>query len=79
MLGTKDGEWVSMGVLSDGSYGAPEGIMFSFPCTCKDGKWEIVQGLAMDERSKEKLRVSGEELVGESALARECLGEAGGD
>jgi malate dehydrogenase len=79
VLGTKDGEWVSMGVLSDGSYGAPEGIMFSFPCMCKDGKWEIVQGLAMDERSKEKLRVSGEELVGESALARECLGEAGGD
>lgn len=76
VLGTREGEWVSMGVLSDGSYGAPEGIMFSFPCTCKDGKWEIVQGLTLDERSKEKLRVTGEELVEEKALAMECLGES---
>ena len=76
MLGTKAGEWVSMGVLSDGSYGAPEGIMFSFPCTCKDGKWEIVQGLTLDDRSKEKLKVTGDELVEEKALAMECLGES---
>jgi len=76
VLGTKAGEWVSMGVLSDGSYGAPEGIMFSFPCTCKDGKWEIVQGLTLDDRSKEKLKVTGDELVEEKALAMECLGES---
>ena len=38
-----DGTWVSMGVFSDGSYGAPKDVIYSFPCTCKDGKWTIVQ------------------------------------
>lgn len=40
---TAEGTWVSMGVVSDGSYGAPKGVIYSFPCTCKDGKWSIVQ------------------------------------
>jgi malate dehydrogenase len=75
VLGTAEGVWVSMGVLSDGSYGAPEGIMYSFPCTCKDGKWSIVQGLSIDEASAEKMRITGEELVAEKALALECLNE----
>src|SRR6185295_14991120 len=43
--GTRDGDWVSMGVPSDGSYGIPEGVVYSFPCTCKGGRYEIVQGL----------------------------------
>ncbi len=38
-----EGTWVSMGVFSDGSYGAPKDVIYSFPCTCKDGKWTIVQ------------------------------------
>jgi malate dehydrogenase len=76
VLGTPEGTWVSMGVLSDGSYGAPKDIMFSFPCVCKNGKWEIVQGLSVDERSKEKLKITGDELVEEKALALECLGDA---
>ena len=42
--GSPRGEWVSMGVISDGSYGVPEGLMYSFPVTCKGGKWKIVQG-----------------------------------
>ena len=42
---TPDDDWVSMGVFSDGSYGTPEGVMFSFPVTIKDGKWSIVQVL----------------------------------
>lgn len=41
--GTPEGTWVSMGVYSDGSYGQPEGLIYSFPVTCKDGKWSIVQ------------------------------------
>lgn len=45
IVGTKPGEYVSMAVMSDGSYGVPKGIIFSFPVTCKDGKWTIVQGL----------------------------------
>lgn len=43
VLGTAEGTWVSMGVYSDGSYGQPEGLIYSFPVTCKDGKWSIVQ------------------------------------
>ncbi|KAG7666521.1 hypothetical protein Ndes2526B_g02407 [Nannochloris sp. 'desiccata'] len=75
VLGTPEGTWVSMGVFSDGSYGAPEGVMYSFPVSCKDGKWEIVQGLDIDARSAEKMKITGEELVEEKALAMECLKE----
>jgi len=57
--------WVSMGVFSDGSYGTPEGVMFSFPITIKDGKWSIVQGLVMSDFAKEKLAVTGKELCEE--------------
>jgi len=64
-LGTPDGDWVSMGVPSDGSYGVPEGIMSSFPCTCTDGEWSIVQGLDINEHSRAKIDASAAELVGE--------------
>jgi len=73
VLGTPEGVWVSMGVLSDGSYGAPKDVMFSFPCTCKDGVWSIVQGLSIDDKSAEKLKTTGDELVEEKGLAFECL------
>lgn len=73
VLGTPEGTWVSMGVFSDGSYGAPEGIIYSFPVTCAGGKWSIVQGLAIDAASAEKMRLTGEELVEEKAMAMECL------
>jgi malate dehydrogenase len=50
--GTPEGDWVSMAIPSDGSYGVPEGLISSFPCVCKNGKYEIVQGLEIDaERS----------------------------
>merc|ERR1712013_565035 len=58
-------DWVSMGVFSDGSYGTPEGVMFSFPITIKDGKWSIVQGLVMSDFAKDKLSVTGKELCEE--------------
>jgi malate dehydrogenase len=64
-LGTPDGDWVSMSVPSDGSYGVPEGIISSFPCVCKDGNYEIVQGLDIDDFSREKIDASAAELVGE--------------
>jgi len=75
VLGTPEGTWVSMGVFSDGSYGAPQDVIYSFPVTCKNGKWSIVQGLSIDDRSAEKMKVSGDELVEEKALAMECLNE----
>ena len=54
-----------MGVFSDGSYGTPEGVMFSFPVTIADQKWSIVQGLAMDDFAKEKMAATGKELCEE--------------
>lgn len=64
-LGTPDGDWVSMSVPSDGSYGVPEGIISSFPCVCKDGNYEIVQGLDISDFSRAKIDASAAELVEE--------------
>jgi malate dehydrogenase len=69
--GTPDGDWVSMGVRSDGSYGVPEGLMSSFPCTCRDGRWEIVQGLEIDDYSRAKIDASVAELVDERDAVKE--------
>jgi malate dehydrogenase len=60
-----DGEWVSMGVPSDGSYGVPEGLISGFPCTCADGRYNIVEGLDLDVFSRQKIDASLAELVGE--------------
>ncbi len=64
-LGTPAGDWVSMGVVSDGSYGVPEGLISSFPCTCADGMWSIVQGLDIDDYSRAKIDASAAELADE--------------
>lgn len=64
-LGTPEGDWVSMAVPSDGSYGVPEGIISSFPCVCKDGQYSIVQGLDIDDYSRGKIDASAAELVEE--------------
>ncbi len=61
-LGTPEGDWVSMGIPSDGSYGVPEGLMSSFPCTCSGGEYSIVQGLEIDEFSRAKIDASVAEL-----------------
>jgi malate dehydrogenase len=55
VLGTARGDWVSMAVPSDGSYGVDEGLISSFPCRCSGGKWEIVQGLDVPEFSRERI------------------------
>ncbi|PPD79476.1 hypothetical protein GOBAR_DD23590 [Gossypium barbadense] len=73
VLGTPEGTWVSMGVYSDGSYNAPAGVIYSFPVTCKNGEWTIVQGLAIDEFSRKKLDLTGVELTEEKELAYSCL------
>ncbi len=61
VLGT-NGEWVTMGVPSDGSYGIPEGVMFGFPVTCQNGDYQIVKGLEIDAFSQEKLNATLAEL-----------------
>jgi malate dehydrogenase len=64
-LGTAEGDWVSMAVPSDGSYGVPEGLVSSFPCVCRDGEWSIVQGLEIDAYSRAKIDASVAELAEE--------------
>jgi malate dehydrogenase len=64
-LGTPEGDWTSMGVYSDGSYGIQEGLIYSFPCVCKDGDWEIVQGLELNEFSVDKMKATEKELAEE--------------
>ena len=72
-LGTSDGDWVSMGVYSDGSYGIAEGLIYSFPCVCKDGDWEIVQGLDINEFSREKMEATENELAEERDAVQHLL------
>lgn len=60
-----DGEWVTMGVPSDGSYGIPEGVMFGFPVTTKNGEYTIVQGLEIDDFSQERINTTLKELTDE--------------
>jgi malate dehydrogenase len=62
MLGSGEGDWVSMAVASDGSYGIAEGIVYSYPVTCRAGQYEIVQGLAIDEFSRSRMAVTEAEL-----------------
>ena len=64
-LGTPEGDWVSMAIPSDGSYGVPEGLISSFPVTCKDRDYQIVQGLEIDAFSREKIDSSSAELIAE--------------
>ncbi len=64
-LGTAPGDWVSMGVYSDGSYGIKEGLIYSFPCVCKDGDWQIVQGAAINDFSRAKMQATEQELAEE--------------
>ena len=64
-LGTPDGDWVSMAIPSDGSYGIPEGIISSFPVTCEAGEYEIVQGLELDDFSRSRIDASADELINE--------------
>lgn len=71
---TESGNWHSVGVYSDGSYGTPEGIISSFPIVSDGKKWEIVQGLALNEFSKAKMEASFKELEEERAMVREVLG-----
>ncbi|STZ56477.1 Malate dehydrogenase [Moraxella lacunata] len=60
-----NGEWVTMGIPSDGSYGIPEGVMFGFPVTCENGEYKIVQGLEIDEFSQERINITLNELTEE--------------
>jgi malate dehydrogenase len=74
ILGTGEGDWVSMAVPSDGSYGVREGVIYSYPVTCRDGQWQIVQGLAIDDFSRQRMKATEDELFEERAGVAELLG-----
>jgi malate dehydrogenase len=71
--GTPSGNWVSMGVPSDGSYGIAEGIMFGYPCTCANGKYQVVQGLSHNDFAKGKIAATQKELLEERAAIEHLL------
>jgi malate dehydrogenase len=70
-LGTPEGDWVSMAIPSDGSYGVEEGVISSFPVTCSGGAYEIVQGLDLNEFSQARVRATVDELIEERDAVRE--------
>ncbi|GHD28923.1 malate dehydrogenase [Parahalioglobus pacificus] len=72
-LGTESDDWVSMGVYSDGSYGIAEGLIYSFPCRCKDGDWSIVQGVEVGEFSQTRMSATEQELAEERDAVQHLL------
>ncbi len=72
-LGTNEGDWVSMGIPSDGSYGIAPGVIYGYPVTCKDGKYAIVQGLAINDFSRARMDATHKELLEEKDGVKELL------
>lgn len=72
-LGSAENDWVSMGVYSDGSYGIEEGLIYSFPCVCKGGDWEIVQGLDVNDFSRARMTATEQELKEERDAVKSLL------
>jgi malate dehydrogenase len=74
VYGTPDGDWVSMGIAADGSYGIAEGVMYGHPCTCKNGKFEIVKGLEVSDFSRARMQATLKELHEERDGVKHLLG-----
>jgi malate dehydrogenase len=72
--GSTQGDWVSMGIPADGSYGIPEGVIYSYPVVCRGGHYEIVQGLAIDEGSRKRMDATHQELLEERDGVKDLLG-----
>lgn len=72
-LGTADGDWVSMGIPSDGSYGIPDGIIYSYPVTCRGGRYEIVQNLPVSAFSRARMDATARELLEEREAVQHLL------
>jgi malate dehydrogenase len=72
--GSAQGDWVSMGIPSDGSYGIPEGVIYSYPVVCRGGQYEIVQGLAIDEFSRKRMDATHQELLEERDGVKDLIG-----
>ena len=73
MQGTEQGDWTSMAIVSDGSYGIEDGLFYSFPVTCDAGRYDIVQELAINEFSRSRMRITEQELIEERDTIRHLL------
>ena len=73
MQGTDQGDWTSMAIVSDGSYGIEEGLFYSFPVTCNAGRYDVVQDLAINEFSRSRMRITEQELIEERDTIRHLL------
>ena len=73
IFGTPEGDWVSMGVPSNGCYDIPSGVIFSYPVTCKNGQYKIVEGLEITNQDREKMQKSYQELIAEQEAIRHLL------
>ena len=74
VLGTRDGDWVSMGIPADGSYGIAEGVLYGYPCVCRNGRYEIVKGIAIGDFSRSGMQATLKELHEERDSIRHLLG-----
>lgn len=75
-VATPSGDWFSAGVVSDGSYGVPSGLLYSFPLTSDGTTWSVVQGLTIDDDARKRIDASAEELAGEREAVKDLLGPA---
>ena len=74
VFGTRDGDWVSMGIPADGSYGIAEGVLYGYPCVCRNGRYEIVKGIAISDFSRSSMQATLKELHEERDSIRHLLG-----
>ncbi len=74
VFGTPEGDWISMGIPSDGSYGIPEGVLYGYPCTCRNGRYEIVKGIELSDFSKAGMQATLKELHEERDSIKHLLG-----
>ena len=74
IFGTREGDWVSIGIPSDGSYDIPEGVIYGYPCVCRNGKYEIVKGLAVSEFSRARMQATLKELHEERDSIKQLIG-----
>ena len=74
VYGTPEGDWVSMGVPADGSYGIAEGVLYGYPCTCSNGSYEIVKGIDVSDFSRARMQATLKELHEERDGVKHLLG-----
>ena len=74
IMGTPEGDWITMGIPADGSYGIAEGVLYGYPVTCKDGQYQIVKGIEISDFSRKRMEATLKELHEERDGVKQLLG-----